>query len=161
MRIYPHDTVCSANRVNRAALIHRFHPTQCLTKTITLTAIVKTIGIVKRNKTNETVEVSPRNTSDPDATIPNKKRGTTNLLIGTTDLGFTFLPKWKTQYEDEREFETSNETIELQAKIGASRRREGMTLSFDSNSTQNMTVVRLRPNHRRCHPRDNRQKPVS
>ena len=28
MWIYPHDTVCSAKRVNRTALIRRFHPTQ-------------------------------------------------------------------------------------------------------------------------------------
>ena len=130
---------------------------QCLTETNTPNAIVKTIGNVKRDKTDETVKASPRNTSDPNATTPDKKSGTTNSPTGTS-LGFTFLPTWKTQYEDEREFVNKKELPPLNE---LSRSREGMTLSFNSNSTQQMTVVRLRPNHRRCHPRDNRQKPVS
>lgn len=131
---------------------------QCLTETNTPNAIVKTIGNVKRDKTDETAKVSPRNTSDPNATSPTKMSGTKNLLLGTTNLGFTFLPTWKTQYEDEKEFVNKKE---LQQQKGISRSREGITLTFDSNSTQQMTVFRLRPNPRRCHPRDNRQKPVA
>ncbi len=142
----------------RGMLLLLSSPPQCLTETNTPNAIVKTIGNVKRDKTDETVKESPRNTSDPNATSPIKMRGTKNLLLGTTNLGFTFLPKWKTQYEDEREFVNKKQ---LQPLNELSRSREGITLTFDSSSTQQMTVVRLRPNHRRCHPRDNRQKPVS
>lgn len=109
-----------------------------------------------RRKDDEKTVTVPTGTMEIGIVLINKNLKT--CLSERIKMNFTH---WltKTLYEEEREF--INKKIDLQPLNKLSRSREGMTLSFDSSSTQNMTVVRLRPNHRRCHPRDNRQKPVS